>query len=606
MRRRLNDFRKFSFRFLVFIALAAVSSMPIVGLTFWVQKTAVDKEVAAVAEKHLIVAGNLSMALSRYVQDIQAVFTFATDHLLSEGQAASLGETFQGLDIAYIAILNAENQLVQRIPGLNPKSELPSDSQIEDLRELAATSENQIAVSGLERLDGKPYFLMARSLPDKAIAVAPLSPRYLIEVQKSIAFGERGHSMIVDQYGRVVAHPNQQWQDISKDASKLSVVQKMMSRGTGVAEFYSPPMKADMIAGYTFVPETGWGVMVPQPKSELIEHASEVEAAGLVVAAIMVAVSILMSLWLSKILHGPIGTIAECARRVSSGDLTSRVELRGGLAPRELSEFASVFNHMIEDLKCKSDHLVDALSKAEAGSRSKTQFMAVMSHEIRTPMNGVFGILELLEGTDLDEEQRQYVSVAQNSCNSLIQIVDDILDFSQMQAGKLSISYGSVDMRDTACEVTRLFQPLADKKSINLRFRAGPSLPDVVWGDRLRIRQILFNLVGNAVKFTDTGAIVTAINYSPRSESTGEVTVSVSDTGMGIPEEKHAAVFEDFSQCDASYSRKHGGTGLGLAISKRLVELMNGTISFDSKQGVGSCFKFTIPVTMERHSDDCP
>lgn len=469
---------------------------------------------------------------------------------------------------------------------------------------MADASSGKVAFSGIEKLNGKPHFYVVRKLSDDRLLLAPLSPRYVDQVQKSIAFGVRGHAMIVDARGKVVAHPNPQWQADSKDASKISIVQKMMARETGVAEFYSPPMKADMIAGFTFVPQTGWGVMVPQPTEELVLHAREVQLAGILFGAVEILLAIVVSWWLSSILSNPVSQLVATAKKVSAGNLKARTGFAIQHAPVELRALGNELDSMVDEPDQQSAKLSTALAKAEAGSKAKSQFMAMMSHEIRTPVTGVMGLLDILEETRLESDQRGYIDLSRATVNGLLNIVNDILDFSRLDAGTLRIQSTPFDLHALLDEVSSLFLPAAKAKALDLTCEHDERLPEIVTGDLQRTRQILFNIVGNAIKFTDSGSVTVNTRYDPTGPVTGMLTFSVTDTGIGIPKETEDRIFEEFSQGDNSYSRQHEGSGLGLAISRRLVMLMNGEISYESKQGVGTRFNVTIPVKVEQHGND--
>jgi len=310
-------------------------------------------------------------------------------------------------------------------------------------------------------------------------------------------------------------------------------------------------------------------------------------------AILCLAVSAVVAYIFAGKLTAPISDLAETTRLVTKGDLNARADIRTG---DELQLLGELFNIMTARLQQTRDDILIEQRKAETANKAKSQFLANMSHEIRTPMNGVLGLLGLLVKAPLGDKHMKMVTMAHASAEKLLDVINSILDFSKIEAGHLQLKKHDFMLHELLDELIEMFWIRVHGSSLLLTYTIAEKVPVAVNGDAARIRQVLINLIGNAVKFTERGEVFVGLTLANESASQVVLSFEVRDNGPGIPIDKQKVIFDPFSQVDSTMARSFDGTGLGLAIARDLVEAMGGQISVTSESGKGSCFTFTVYV----------
>ena len=332
-------------------------------------------------------------------------------------------------------------------------------------------------------------------------------------------------------------------------------------------------------------------VLIEQSKATLKALIEEVFLVNFASGIAFAAMFVLGLRLLARRLTRPLSNLSDTMARAEKGEIGLRADLNG---PRDLADMAHAFNSMMEALEQREQELRTARDSALRFAKLKADFAATVSHEIRTPLNGVIGTLDMLKMSRMDREQTEMLGLAWDSSQYLLELINNILDFSRLEAGRLEIDASDFALPALIDGVIAMFHNTATSKNLTLTARLAAEVPPVLSGDPARLRQVLINLLGNALKFTEDGTVSLTVE---RSADGRQLHFEVRDTGIGIAADQQAAIFDSFTQADTSTTRRYGGSGLGLAISKQIVRLLGGEIGVDSTPGQGSRFWFTIPCT---------
>ena len=584
---------KLKLRYLLVAVFTVVATVPAIFLAFWVERTALEKEVAAVREKHLLLARNITAALERYAQDTEAVFRLLAETAADERPLVPLANVAKQLDFRYFAILGADGTIEQQL-GMADSARADSDVGVRD--RIGDLPDGAVVYSPvMADASARPTIYLAQRLDAGRIAVAALATDYIVKLQKAIAFGRKGHAAIVDRDGNIIAHPKPDWTREIRNLAKVDPVRRMMNGETDVTMFYSPAVKKDMITGFTTVPGTGWGVMVPQPFEELEEQAFAVKLIALAVSAAGLATAAVIGWLLAGLVTRPVDAVVGTARTIADGRLDARVPEQSGSTPTEIRELSNGFNAMARQLQEDQSVMARALRDARLADRTKSEFLANISHELRTPLNAIIGFSETMGMEifgNLNDRYKEYAGNIETSGRHLLSIINDILDLSKIEAGKFSVEDEPVDIVQLLKESHALVRERAAENDVEIDCDVPDVLP-ILRGSPVKLKQVVLNLVSNAIKFTPEGGRVTV---SVRSDGDRELVFAVTDTGIGMSAKEIKVALAPFEQVDSRLSRKYEGTGLGLPLAKRLVELHDGSLEVDSTPGKGTCVTVRLPI----------
>ena len=600
-RRRASAWlQKLRMHHVLFVAFTLIAAVPVFTLAWWVEHHALQQEIDAATDKHSLVARNLTAAFSRYVLDVKAGFDMAINTFYSGEQAEGLKRLLTSLEFRHVCIVNGTTGEVERyLPGFADSSSIHIVLKPETLAYLRSQlKDDETVITDLQRdVTGHPAFFVLRALPEGRIAYGVIATDYLVRLQGAIAFGARGHAVVVDPKGKVIGHPFQKWIDAEFDLSQIPPVKAIMAGQTGVIQFYSPAYHADMITAYTSVPETKWGVMVPQPMDELYAQAEEVRSAAVAISFLGLLAAAIISWCHARYISRPLQAVETAAGAITEGDFSVRAPNFPHYVPQELHRLARSFNQMLDELVRKNSELSETAFRAEAANRTKSEFLANMSHELRTPLTAVLGFSEIMKdevfGPLANPQYRNYAVDIHNSASHLIRVITDILDLSKAENGIITPKIGPVHLREVVAQAVRSIEDRAAQDGVAVVVDIDPQFAlQSIETDEPKLLQILLNLLSNAVKFTARAGTVT-LSAKWAAEW---LEIAVRDTGIGIAEEDLEKVMTPFGQVTSAYNAKEG-FGLGLPLTNRLAQALGGKLRIESVLGQGTTVTIHLPQT---------
>lgn len=474
--------------------------------------------------------------------------------------------------------------------------------------------------------DTEPFMTLATRGTGRApdVIVAEVNLRFIWDLVAGIRVGNTGKAYVVDRMGVLIAHPDL-WRALQR--SDLSGHPDVRAALDGVGPPSGGVVKEDLsgqrvLSTYATVPSLGWLVFVELPLTEAYAPIYASIGRSTFLLVILLAGAVLVSLWLSRRMTVPIQILTQGAKRIGSGDLGLRLAIKTGdelealgdqfdrMAAHLRESYATLERKVAErtsELEKARDHALAehdaaerARSAAVAANETKSRFLAVVSHELRTPLNGVMGVLQLLDDDSLSEAQRRHLATAAASGETLIALVDAVLEYARLEASTETLETRDFRLDQLIETAADLMRPQASSKGLTFDVACDATVDTSVHGDPVRLNRILLNLIGNAIKFTPRGGIGLKA-AAEQHDNHVRLHVTVRDTGIGIAPDMHERIFEDFVQADDSIARRFGGTGLGLAIARRLTRLMRGELTLESTPGAGSTFTLDVPLGRAAH-----
>ncbi len=611
---------------ILFFCFTGLVSVPAIVLVIWLERSVVNSSIEGGRDKHLVLAQSISLAISRYVRDVESIFNYVRGEYESgETPHGKLG-LFADTRIRYIVRMDREFTIDRRTvrDGDVPFSRLPANMR-NALSDTLAAARKQIGTPILspavfnQKRSPSIYFITAET--DGGFTIAEIGTGYLVELQKGIKFGNGGHAAIVDGLGHVLAHPIQSWRDSIRDISAIEPVKKMIAGGSGVLVFDSPAANKTMIAGYLTEPKTGWGIMVPQPYQELIAEARRNLTGEIVIIVIATLLASIASWWLSRQLVAPIQRIADAARGYQqSRSMVSVPEIETPM-PQEIRVLAQAYNSLIESAGEQQRELEIRVEQRTADLRGEVaerkrieqklreqqaqlahftrlgtmgEMATGFAHELNQPLSAICAYIDgsinrLRESAGASDDIIQALEKASEQAQRAGMVIRRIRDFVQDKERE----FDEIDLNETVRDAAGLLENEAQLGTVAIDLNLSSS-DLVVYADFVQIQQVILNLGRNAIdSMLSIPAESRKVVIQTYVSDDGSVNVTVQDSGSGLDQEVIDHIFDPF------FTTKPEGLGMGLAICKSIAEVHGGRIWHRPLDGNGSIFGLTLPKEIQ-------
>ena len=581
----------------LFYLLCLTTLAPLVALWFWLGQAATDNEFAAVHSRHLLLARNTGAALKRYHDDLKGVFKVLAGNLANNIAVNGSMKLMRRLEIRQICIADPETGVVVHQishDGSSCQNRI-SDTRLAQLEELAGDPVSPVSAVFSGR-NGKPEFFIALKM-DGFLAFGVVSTEYIVKLGRMVSFGNKGHAVIVDRKGNILAHPLQDLVMTRKNIARLQPVARMLKGETAVEQYFSPAMKMDMAAGLAAVKGTGWGVMVPQPVSELHEQARKARNSIFLVIILCIGATASLAMIAARMLSKPLHLLLRSTQELAGGKTDVHVDVSDNWhVPAEFKDLQERFNIMARAISRYQQEQAHKRHTAEAEKRHKMEYLANLGHELKTPLNSIAGFASVLKEAEpgaLDaREQKEFLDHIEKSATHMLEFINDLVDLNRLELRVHKLQREDVHVLDAIrfCQASHRRQ--TEARGIEIKVFC-PVRDLKLHTDERSFNQILINLVSNAIKYSDDNS---RIDIGVRVSPGGEVIITIKDEGIGIHADQIEDVLLPFKRANDARIANVKGTGLGLSIVHKLTCLLEWQFSLESEYGFGTTARLIIPA----------